>query len=65
MQNLFNRTQDSIIIKSPALHDDICAEVFDVFKLHDFEQRVLDDAERDACRNVVDGRAFLLRLFNF
>ena len=43
-QDFFNRAEHGVIVKRAALHDDVVAQVVDVAKLHDFEQRVLDNA---------------------
>ena len=63
-EELLHAAQHSVVVERAALHDDMVAELAHILELHDLEERVLDDGERDARRDVRDLRALLLRLLD-
>ena len=65
VQEFFHAAQHGIVVERAALHDDMVAERAHVLELHDLEQCILDDGERDARRDVSDLRALFLRLLDF
>ncbi len=64
VEELLHAAQHGVIVERAALHDDMIAELAHILELHDLEERVLDDGERDARRNVRDLSALLLRLLD-
>ena len=62
---VLKRAQDGIVVKCPALYDNMVAKRRDILELHDLEQCVLDNRERNACRDIGDFCPLLLRLFDF
>ena len=48
MKQKLHRAQHCIVVERAALHDDMVAERRDILELHDLEQRILYDGERDA-----------------
>ena len=64
VEELLHAAQHGVVVERAALHDDMVAELAHILELHDLEERVLDDGERDARRDVRDLRALLLRLLD-
>ena len=64
VEQLFQATQHSVIIECTALYDNMAAQLTYVFELHNLEQGVLDDRERDTGGNIRYFGAFFLRLFD-
>ena len=61
---LFKGAQHGVVQEGAALHDDVLAELFGRPRADDFIDRVLDDGGREPRRNILDGRALLLRLLD-
>ncbi len=64
-QQLLHAAQHGIVVERAALHDDMVAERAHVLELHDLEQGILYDRERNASRYISDTGAFLLGLLHF
>ena len=62
--NLFKAAQNSIIIESTTLYNDIFSEFARIRKLDNLKQRILDDGVGKSGGNIRNGGAFLLRLFH-
>ena len=63
-RQLLERAQHGVVQEGTALHDDLFAHVVRVADFNDLEQRVLDDGDGKASRNVAHRGAFLLRLLH-
>ena len=61
--NLFKAAQNSIIIESTTLYNDIFSEFARIRKLDNLKQCILDDGVGKSGGNIRNGSAFLLRLF--
>ena len=61
---LLEGAEDSLIVERTALHDDLPAQLFGAGRTDDLVQRVLDDADGQARRDILDGRAVLLGLLD-
>ena len=64
VQEFLHAAQHGVVVECAALHDDVVAELADILELHDLEERILDDGERDAGRDVGDVSALFLRLLD-
>ena len=64
VEEFLHAAQHSVIVERAALYDDMVTKLAHILELHDLEERVLDDRERDARRDIGDLRAFLLRLLD-
>ena len=58
-------TENCVIIKCAALHNDLAAQLFRIGQLDDLKDRVLDDRIGKTGGDIADTGAFLLRLFYF
>ena len=61
---LLEGAEDGLIVEGTALHDDLPAQLFGAGRTDDLVQRVLDDADGQARRDILDGRAVLLGLLD-
>ena len=61
---LFKGAQHGFIIKGTALHHDLAAQLFRAGSADDLVQCVLDHADGQACRDVLDAGAVLLGLLD-
>ena len=64
VRDLFERAQNGWIIKRSALDHDMLPELLCICELDHLKQRILNDRIRKPRRNIRDGSAFLLRLFD-
>ena len=61
---LLEGAEDGLIVERTALHDDLPAQLFGAGRTDDLVQCVLDDADGQARRDILDGRAVLLGLLD-
>ena len=61
---LFKGAEHGFIIKGTALHHDLAAQLFRAGSADHLVQRVLDHADGQACGNILDAGAILLRLLD-
>ena len=64
IQQKFHAAQHGIVIESTALDHDMVAQFGNIFKLHNFKEGILNNADSDARRNIRQRRPFFLGLFN-
>ena len=60
----FKGAEDSFIIESTALHDDVAAQLFRAGRADDLVQRVLDDGNRQSGADIFNRCTVLLRLLD-
>ena len=60
----FKGAEDSFIIESTALHDDVTAQLFRAGRADDLVQRVLDDGNRQSGADIFNRCTVLLRLLD-
>ena len=63
-EDVLKCAQNCVVVERSALHDDVISKARYILDLHDLEQRILDDRERNACRDVGNLRPLLLRLLD-